>query len=109
MTDELDPIEPQNEEFIEPVSEPEESTEARLRAFEDAHLGEDHLRMNDKIERGVGSHFSRLSDKHKAHHAALETLIAVEKEHQVASAAEEAAHTKLEAAINRAAETEKEL
>jgi len=92
------------ESFTE-IKEPE-STEARLRAFEDATLGENHLRHKDTPEKGVGSPFSRMSDPQKAHHAALEALIAAEKEHQAASAAEEAVHAKLETAIARAAETE---
>lgn len=104
MTDESNSFEPQTEQVAEI-----ESTEDRLRAFEDATLGEDHPRHKGAPEKGVGSPFSRMTDQQKAHHAALENLIAAEKEHQAASAAEEAEHAKLEAAIARAAETEEAL
>jgi hypothetical protein len=104
---------PQAEPEPEPVEqepEPEHpSTHSRLRAFEELILGPDHVRPHDKIERGIGSPFSMLSAQHKAHHAALEALIAAEAEHKTASAAEEAAHAKLEAAIARATETEEAL
>lgn len=108
MTDESNPFSRQTEQFPEPVAAPDEteSTEARLRAFEDATLGEDHLRHKDAPEKGIGSAFSRMTDQQRAHHAALENLITVEKEHQAAHAAAEAATTKLEAAAARAAETE---
>ena len=92
--------------------EPEPMSAAdRLRAFEDEH---NHPRIGDRIERGLGSLFQAdveggWGEKHRAHHAALEALVAAEKEDQAASQAEDAAHAKLEAAINRAAETEKDL
>lgn len=81
----------------------------RLRAFEVKVLGEDHPRPYGQIERGVGSHFSRLDAAHRAHHAALEELVAAEDEHRKAGAAEDAAHARLEAAIKRAAATEEAL
>jgi hypothetical protein len=86
-----------------------QSTHDRLRAFEDKHLGEDHLRPNGQIEKGIGSIFSRLDPMHRAHHAALEALIEAETEHQKASTAEAAAHARLEAAVKRVAETEEAL
>ena len=86
-----------------------ESTEERLLAFERKFLGDSHSRHLGGIERGRGSRFSELSDQHKAHHAALVALIAAEREHQLATTAEEAAHKKLEAAIERVSETGKDL
>ncbi len=98
------------EKTIDPVyPEPDDGPAVRLRAFEDNALGEDHSRHNDAPEKGIGSPFSRLSDAHKAHHAALVAVVEAEKEHQIASGAADVAHAKLEAAINRAAETEKEI
>lgn len=92
-----------------PAPEPEpESTVDRLRAFEDRILGKDHVRHAGKVEKGHGSPFSGLSPEHKAHHAALEALIAAESEHKAASTAEDAAHAKLEAAIAKVEATEVE-
>lgn len=95
-----------------PQPEPETetvSTHERLRAFEEKHLppeSEHHPRPHGKIERGSGSIFAGLHPAHKAHHAALEALIAAETKHQQASVAEDAAHAELEAAVARAAATE---
>lgn len=112
MADESDPFEPQTEQLPEPVSEPVSATE-RLRAFEDAHFGESHPRHAGQVEKGSGSLFSRNDENwgaaHRAHHAALEALIAAEAEHQKASTAEAAAHAKLEAAVKRASATEEAL
>lgn len=90
----------------EVVAETEMAAHDRLRAFEDAVLGPEAPRHDGKPEMGSGSVFASLPDEHKAHHAALLALIEAEAEHQKASAAEEAAHAKLEAAINRVNETE---
>jgi hypothetical protein len=95
-------------EEAEEIAEETADTHARLRAFEDKHLGENHTRPFGKIERGHGSKFSGLHPDLKAHHAALEALIAAENEHRTASAAADVAHAKLEAAIKRAEETEPE-
>jgi hypothetical protein len=66
-----------------PAHEPSPSDEPtsavdRLRAFEDEKLGKDTPRQNGAIERGVGSHFSRMSDEDKAMHAKIEKLIETE-------------------------------
>ena len=86
-----------------------ESTEERLRAFEDKVLGAGTPRHQDKVERGHGSPFAKLDDQHKAHHAALESLIEAERAHTEATASEDAAHKKLEAAIKRVTDTGKDL
>ena len=78
----------------------------RLRAFEDRLFGPDHLRPNGEIERGIGSLFARLDAAHKAHHAALEELIAAEAAHNQAAAAEYAARTRLDTAQDRADATD---
>lgn len=85
------------------------STPNRLRAFEDKVLGKDHMRHDHQPEKGVGSPFSLLHSNDRAHHAALENLIAVEKEHAEAEAHMGAVHAKLEAAVKRAASTEEAL
>ncbi len=51
----------------------------RLRAFEDETFGKDAVRINDKIERGVGSPFAAMSDVQKMQYAALEKLVAAEQ------------------------------
>ena len=80
-----------------------------MRAFENRVLGEDHLRHAGHVEKGIGSPFSLLHADQRAHHAALENLIAVEKEHAEAEAHMGAVHAKLEAAVKRASETEEAL
>ena len=87
----------------------EPGTAARLRAFEDRVFGADYPRINDQIERGVGSRFSNLDDNQKAYHAALEALITAEQEHQTAVGGADVAAAKLEAARLAAAETEEAL
>jgi hypothetical protein len=62
----------------EPVSDEPASPVDRLRAFEDEKLGKDTPRQQGMIERGVGSHFSRMSDEDKAMHAKIEKLIETE-------------------------------
>ena len=82
------------------------SAAERLRAFEDAHLGEDVERVNGKIERGSGSRFSSLKGRERAHHAAIESLIKAEETHSAATAAMSAADAELEAASKRVEATE---
>lgn len=97
----------------EPEAAPPDETDAptheRLRAFEDDVLGEDHPRPHGQIERGIGSKFASLHPTVKAHHAALLALIDAEAEYQKAAAIELEASEKLDAAIQRAAETEEAL
>ena len=99
----------------EDIDQLEMSTEERLREFEDKMLGKDHARIHGKLERGRGSVFQSNPEngswgpKHREHHAALEALIEVEREHERANAAASAAHAKLEAAIKRVSETGKDL
>lgn len=112
MADETKPLEhlAETERAMDaPESQPVEmSAGERLRAFEDAMFGDDAPRHEGAIEKGSGSPFSAMPDEHKAHHAAIEALTEAETEHQKASAAEDAAHARLEAAIRRVNETEPE-
>lgn len=78
----------------------------RLRRFEDAVLGKNVPRVNGHIERGHGSGFANMQQEHRAHHDALVELVAAEKAHTDAGAAETAAHARLEAAIKRVEATE---
>jgi hypothetical protein len=61
-----------------------------LAAFEARHLtvahadATTHTAVHGGIEKGRGSHFSRLSEQHKAHHAALEELVKAEAAHNAA-------------------------
>lgn len=76
------------------------SPRERLRAFEDEKLGADCVRMNDAIEKGIGSMFQRLSEEDRAKHAALERLIVAHDKLDVAAAAlgeaeMEAAHAEM--------------
>jgi len=74
----------------EPAPEPEaEAPDARakLRAFENEHLGEDVPRVNGQIEKGHGSLFhQKLDDDQKRTHSALEQLVHAEDELQKANA-----------------------
>lgn len=100
---------PTPEPEAEPLPQTEVATHDRLRAFEDAVLGEDHLRLHGQVERGRGSKFAELHPAAKAHHAALEALLDAEAEYQKAAAIEIEASAKLDAAVQRAAETEEAL
>ncbi len=62
----------------EPEVDPNDP-QTRLRAFEDRVLGEDVVRIDGKVERGIGSKFSLMDDVKKAEHAALERLIEAEQ------------------------------
>lgn len=77
MADDLDtaPLNPHGSaDLPEPVP-----AAARIRAFEDEHLGKDAVRINDRIERGSGSPFAALSPEHKRQYAALEKLVVAEQ------------------------------
>jgi hypothetical protein len=64
-----------------PAAPPEDKTSAaaRLRAFEDEVLGKDAVRIDGKIERGVGSKFARLTDEQRRQYDALEALALAEQ------------------------------
>ena len=81
-----------------PVDEPMTAVD-RLRAFEDEKLGKDTPRQNGAIERGVGSHFSRMADADKAMHAKLEKLIETESKLSAAHSALIAADVEHDAAL----------
>lgn len=100
--------------FAEPVNhEPAredvtevDSAKAKLRAFEDDVFGKDVSRINGEVERGVGSPYARMTDAQKAHHLALEKLIAAEKAMADASADLAKAQADHEAAVKKAADAE---
>jgi len=62
-----------------PESDAEYNAATRLRAFEDEHLGEDAVRINEQIERGHGSAYARLSPAKHKQYEALEKLVATEQ------------------------------
>jgi hypothetical protein len=71
------------------------SAAQRLRAFEDEVFGKKVSRINGEVERGIGSPYADMTQRQKAHYAALEKLVAAEKDMSDASAAlaaAEAAH-----------------
>jgi hypothetical protein len=72
---------------------------AKLRAFEDKHLGRRAMRnMDGHVERGYGSPFKALSPELLAEHSALEKLVEAEAKVDHANAKLSAAKTSLEAA-----------
>jgi len=77
-----------------PATKPAAKTDAtalgRLKAFEIQYLGLDGnepVRINGEIERGVGSPFAKLTDEQRAQYAALEKLVAAEAAFAAANAA----------------------
>lgn len=86
---------------------PVESAKAKVRAFEDEVFGPDVPRINGEIERGIGSPYSRMNDKQKAHYAALENLVAAEKAVAAADAKLAEAKAAHEAAAEKSANAEK--
>ena len=109
----IDP--PVVEPAAEPMPEPEPllgkahdetgpaSAADRLRAFEDEHLGPDTPRHDGKVERGVGSHYSRMSEDDLAMHQKLERQVDAEQklaEARAALSAAEAAVREAESNVN---------
>lgn len=82
MADESNPFERQTEQLPEPAT----SAVARLRAWEDEHLGVDTPRTGAHAERGVGAPLRNLSPELQREHAALEHLIDAEKKVDEAAA-----------------------
>lgn len=80
-----------------------------LRAFEDAALGKDAVRINGKIERGFGSAFKGMSPAQQRHYAALEKLIGTEQHLADAHGALIAAEAAHQAALADADNTEAEI
>ena len=92
----------------EAVTEPEHvPADEQLRAAEDRLLGKDVPRHDGKPEKGSGSKFAALHPAHKAHLAAIEHLIEVEKEHAAAEARLNAVHAKVQHATAQVEATEK--
>ena len=111
MSDEaiLPEPEPEPEPAILPPAEEAAivSAAAKLRTFEDDVFGKDAPRINGAVERGVGSPFARMTEHQKAHHAALEKLVAAEKAVADASAAHAVAEAGHAAAVKLAHDAEK--
>jgi len=83
-----------------PAPEPEPDTaKAKLRAFEDEHLGKDAVRIKGEIERGHGSPFAAMKPELKRHYEALERVVAAEQKVDDAAAALAAAKVAHEAAM----------
>lgn len=88
----------------EPVAAPAEPEDAqqRLRDFEDKNVGVDAVRVEGKIERGIGSKFSLMSEEQRAEHAALERLVEAEQNLLRATAALAEAKAEFTAALEAA-------
>ena len=100
----IDP--PAPEPMPEPVVEPATDAAGRLRAFEDEVFGADTARIDGKVERGIGSYYQRMSDAERAHHQALEALVAAEQrlaDAHAALVAADAAHEAAEERVNATA------
>lgn len=94
-----DEIETVSETVSETSAEPMTAA-ARIRAFEDEHLGTECVRIGGKVERGYGSPFAAMSDDDKAQYAALEKLAVAEQKLADAHAALIAAETDHQAALD---------
>jgi hypothetical protein len=70
-----------------PPDQPQTDSAARLRAFEDEVFGKRAVRIEGKIERGVGSPYAAMTDERKAQYAALEALVVAEQKLADATAA----------------------
>lgn len=85
-----------------PVHEPElvekVDAAARLRAFEDKHFGTQAVRINDRIERGMGSPYQMAAPEVRKQHKAIENLIEAEAKLAAAHSALIAADAEYEAA-----------
>ncbi len=90
-----------------PPPEPKSDSAARLRRFEDEVFGKRAVRIDGKIERGVGSPYAMMSDERKAQYAALEDLVAAEQKLNDATAAVGAAEAERVAAEERLAMCDK--
>lgn len=103
-----DPAPPSAEQSIlDPVAEPAPpSASARLRAFEDVHLGKTAVRLHGRIERGFGSPFKAMLPEKHQHYAALEKLVTTEQALSDARGALLAAEAAHEAATADAAKFE---
>jgi hypothetical protein len=72
---------------------------AKLRAFEDKHLGRKAMRNKEgHVERGYGSTFKAMTPEQHAEHAALEKLVEAEAKVDEANVALSAAKVAVEAA-----------
>lgn len=81
----------------------------RLRAFEDQHLGKDVVRLHGHVEKGFGSKFKNMPERHHRHYAALEKLVHAEQHLADAHSALIAAEESHQAALTTADKTEAEI
>lgn len=89
-----------------PVVEDKTTAAARLREFEDKHLGKRAVRINGRVERGSGSPFQAMTDEKRAEYAALEKLVEAEQklvEANAALSAAQVAHAEAETNLEQAA------
>jgi hypothetical protein len=81
------------------VPEPEPDTaKAKLRAFEDEHLGKDAVRIGGEIEKGHGSPYAGMRPDRRRHYEALERLVEAEQRLDAANVALTNAKVALETA-----------
>lgn len=93
------------ESFELPTAD-EITTAHRLREFENKMFGDGHARHGGQIEKGKGSAWESAEPNVRAHHAAIEELIAAEQEHEQADRVVQTAHARLQTAIARVQSTE---
>jgi len=81
------------------VPEPElDTAKAKLRAFEDEHLGKDVVRIGGEIEKGHGSPYAGMKPERRRHYEALERLVEAEQRLDAANVALTNAKVALETA-----------
>lgn len=90
-----------------PAEKAPDTAAAKLRAFEDKHLGKDATRINGEVERGVGSRFKAMTPEQHAEYAALEALVKAETDIADSSAKLDKAKQDHEAALKKLADAQK--
>lgn len=74
-------------EMVTVGGEPKTGAAARIRAFEDEVFGKRAVRIDGKIERGVGSPYAKMTEEQRQQYEALEKLAAAETNLAAAHAA----------------------
>lgn len=82
--------------------------EARLRAFEDEHFGENAVRINGRIERGSGSPYQMAHPSVREQYGKIEKLIEAEQKLAAAHGALMQADAEHEQAMKAVADAEKD-
>lgn len=89
-----------------PADAKADTAAAKLRAFEDKHLGRKAMRNKEgHVEKGYGSPFKAMTSEQHAEHAALEKLVEAEAKVDAANvelSAAKAAHETAKAAVTEA-------